>query len=272
VYQEHRVCRQPEDDQIAIWQYMSLEQFISILVEKALFFVRACELKDDPYEGAFPKNYHDPAIRAIMDYLQNIVHHTNIIGVNCWYMGPYQSAAMWKLYAQGNAGIAIQSTFKRLADSFRGVHEDIYLGRVEYIDYEVDTVRSDQDNVLTYLLHKRKSFEYEQELRALVFLPADSSAHEDYIKHVYNRLTTSGVPISDEERQQDAERLRHYAESIRSIEKGKYVPVDLDTLIERIYLAPTSEEWQVKLMRSVVSKYELHKEVVRSDLNAGPVY
>ena len=259
-YQEHQVCRKPDDEHIIIWQYMSLEQFISILVEKALFFVRACELKDDPYEGAFPKNYDDPATRH---YFQNTAHHTNIIAVNCWYMGEYQSAAMWKLYAQGNAGIATQSTFKRLADSFTAASEELFLGKVEYIDYELDSVHSDQDNMLTYLLHKRKSFEYEQELRALLFLPASLPNH---VEPAYK------ISSTDAERQEEVEQIQHYEENIRSMEKGKYIPVDLDTLVERIYLAPTSEEWQVKLIRSVADKYELKKAVVRSDLNSGPVY
>ena len=35
--------------------------------------------------------------------------------VNCWHINEHESAAMWDLYLKSNEGIAIQSTYQKLA-------------------------------------------------------------------------------------------------------------------------------------------------------------
>jgi hypothetical protein len=53
---------------------------------------------------------------------------------------------------------------------------------------------------------------------------------------------------------------------------GKYLSVDLPTLIERVYVAPQSSDWLLELVESLVVKYELEVPVVRSTLGTDPVY
>lgn len=57
--------------------------------------------------------------------------------LNCWHMNDEESDAMCGLYATRIAGIAVQSTFKRLKDSFNAdnQHQES-IGIVEYINYE----------------------------------------------------------------------------------------------------------------------------------------
>jgi hypothetical protein len=52
---------------------------------------------------------------------------------------------------------------------------------------------------------------------------------------------------------------------------GLYVPIDLEELIARVYVAPTAPRWIIELLTSVVEKYKLKKEVVQSDLASTPV-
>lgn len=47
---------------------------------------------------------------------------------------------------------------------------------------------------------------------------------------------------------------------------GLLVPVDVETLIEEIYISPESELWIESVVKDVVAKYGLHKKVQRSDL------
>lgn len=43
--------------------------------------------------------------------------------------------------------------------------------------------------------------------------------------------------------------------------------VDLESLLDKIFVAPLSEDWYVNLMKSVVSKYGISQDkVVKSDL------
>jgi hypothetical protein len=48
---------------------------------------------------------------------------------------------------------------------------------------------------------------------------------------------------------------------------GIYVPVDVESLLDKIFVAPLSEDWYVNLVKSVVSKYGISQDkVVKSNL------
>lgn len=49
-------------------------------------------------------------------------------------------------------------------------------------------------------------------------------------------------------------------------ESGKYVPANLDSLIEEIYVSPITEEWITETVRSIAKKYGLNKKITQSDL------
>lgn len=71
---------------------------------------------------------------------------------------------MWKLYCPDlNQGVAITTTFEKL---FWALNQTrfVRIGRVNYIDYENTTL-----NVSEAFWYKRKSFEYEREVRAEIF-------------------------------------------------------------------------------------------------------
>ena len=53
---------------------------------------------------------------------------------------------------------------------------------------------------------------------------------------------------------------------------GISVPVDLQKLIQNIYVAPTSPKWFVELVKSITRKYGLNKPVLQSALDSKPVY
>jgi hypothetical protein len=93
-------------------------------------------------------------------------------------MSPHESAAMWKIYTITKESIAIRSTFAKLRDR---LDENCFIGTVKYIDYETDFFP--HGNVLYPFVHKRKSFAYENEIRALTHvLPWDEihkSASQD---------------------------------------------------------------------------------------------
>jgi hypothetical protein len=90
---------------------------------------------------------------------------------------------------------------------------------------------------------KRKSYEHERELRALIWTP----------QHGKNAI---GDPLVN--------KFRDLA--------GLYVPIELEQLITRVYVAPTAPPWIAELLTSVVEKYKLKKVVVQSDLASTPVY
>jgi hypothetical protein len=74
---------------------------------------------------------------------------------------------MWKIYMPSGAGIAIRSDYGRLTNCFLEPNvkdTPIYTKKVKYIDYQRETINA--QNILNPVIHKRKNFEYENEIRA----------------------------------------------------------------------------------------------------------
>lgn len=233
----------PKDKKI--WKYMDLAKFIGILDKRALFFSRADKL-GDPYEGSFPKTNVDKrrsvwttridgkhAKLSLSEYYRLFVKRT---AVSCWHLNDYESDAMWKLYLRSGEGIALQSSVGRLESSLTAYTQNrIYMYQVEYIDFE--TYKIPEDSLAPYF-HKRKSFEHEDEIRAVIQKDREGVINADR------------TPFKD----------------------GIYVPVDLEKLIERVYISPTCPDWQKEATQSIMDKYGLDRRVRRSKLSEQPKY
>ena len=226
------VFRPPEDQSTKLWRYTDFTKFVSMLVNKGLFFSRIDKL-GDRFEGSITKaDYQALAQKYTAAVRRATTRHTvegmlPRIFVNCWHMNEDESDAMWKLYGMTGQAVAIQSTYARLRN---WLSEKIYIGQIEYINYQRD--RMPEGPFMHQVVRKRKAFEHERELRAVRF---DEK---------------STVPP----------------------QPGTWERGDLNSLIERVHLAPTSPEWQRDLMIDVCKKYDLTAEVVQSSLDGDPVY
>jgi len=246
MYKEHPDFESPQNENAKIFRYMDFPKFVSLLDTSALFFSRADKL-GDPFEGSFSKanielrpqvykgEVPQKAFVQLGEFIKSLKKFTFI---NSWYLNEYESAGMWKSYLKSNEGIAIQSTFKKLKDSLKDKEHSIHIGKVKYIDYEKDWMP--EGNSFYPFLHKRKNFEHEQELRVVIQDVPLKGGKIDF-----------STPLFDE---------------------GLYVSVDLNVLIDRIYLAPTCPKWLSELTESVTKKYGLDKEVKQSSLDGAPVY
>src|ERR1700691_4193240 len=96
---------------------MDMAKFVFLVLEQSLFLSRA-DLLGDPYECSLPLivakeleecyrglggNFDEQMTRARLDIRDNSY-------VNCWHQAPYESAAMWDLYADRGLGVAVKST------------------------------------------------------------------------------------------------------------------------------------------------------------------
>lgn len=280
---DHPSFKAPPNPDGKIWQYMDLAQFVSMLRRKQLFFVKANQLRN-PYEGAMPQyNNSNNSPKPSSEYEEKVRgfqapgkpqsnHHLTktmpenlkrqfqiyreIVLVNGWHCNEYESAAMWQLYSQENAGIAIQSTASRLNECFENKTQDmVWIGKVDYLDYSKEL--EDEWNLFKAFVIKRKSFEYENEIRAITFLPADGQLGDS---RAFNKSGKEKGETSP------ARQLPPAIDPKDLTDKGKYVHVDLQTLIENVYIAPFSEPWFKEVVESLLSKYELKANVIKSDL------
>jgi hypothetical protein len=259
MYQDNSLISKPVDKDIKIWRYLDIPKFLSIIDKQALFFSRA-EYLGDPFEGSIPQskgqinlNKHFGRVSNVMYTDDGTAHEwysdhylfRNIAYLCCFHMNPIESTALWSIYAQNNNGVAIQSTFDRLCKCFHVDHVNTEnIGIVKYIDYFPES--SETIDVLKWaplpLFYKRKNYEHERELRAIIPFPASVLRGGELTKEILDNFP-----------------------------KGLFIPVDLDILIERIHLAPSSPSWTMDLLNSILKKYEVNKEILPSALDQSPI-
>ena len=192
-------------------------------------------------EDAFVKAQMSDPVFSFMGEDQHREHFKTLISniplqkrdyfVNCWHMNEYKSLAMWKLYAVQHHSICVRSFYSVLAHL---LPEDAYIGTVRYIDY--NSTHIDYGNGFNYVMHKRKSFEHEREMRAVIWAPV---AKKEFEK------------VDD---------------------RGLIVPVPMNELIQRIYISPDADPLLVDVVTGLKHTYKLDCEIVKSSVNDPPDY
>jgi hypothetical protein len=143
-----------------IWRFMDFTKYVSMLHRRALFFTRADNLPD-PFEGMQSKVacVARRTRAAPEDALRQSVF------LSCWHENEHESAAMWRIYLSSEEGVAVRSSVARLRAALSDSREPLHFGKVRYLDYERETPAAERD--LDAFFCKRKSFDYERELRVL---------------------------------------------------------------------------------------------------------
>jgi hypothetical protein len=209
------------------------------LETSSLYFTRSDKFID-PYEGTIPKinsekissyfTEFDNASEMQNELLNLFDLNRKLTLINCWYQSEYESDAMWQIHSSN--GIAIQTTFEKLKNSFNNSNDNVLIGQVKYIDYNKEGMF--YLNALTPFLFKRISFEHEKEIRAVIW-----------------NTQTNSEPVGEDD----------YID-IDIIEHGKYSNIDIQTLVETIYVSPTAPSWLHKLVIAILNKYKLDKPVI----------
>jgi len=119
--------------------------------------------------AAFFSDWNDQFVQSLA---LEITELRSKVLLNCWYVSEYESVAMWELYAQRSAGIAIQSTSARMKRAFSAYPDhNVNMGLVEYINYSTEKIPI--ADPLSRYFHKRLSYEHEKELRAIIIMGDD---------------------------------------------------------------------------------------------------
>ena len=249
MYKQHDRFKPPSPGAV-LWRYMDFTKFVSLLDRKALFFIRADKLGDQ-LEGTYPKmnvvtrparyadlpeNMRDEFVFSQLPYLVQSLR--KFILISCWHEGAHESAAMWKLYSREYDGIAVKTDFKSFAESL-ACEDQVYVGRIEYIDY--DRAFIPEANFFNPYLYKRKSFEHEKEVRAIVLEPPPSQGGSRDLSNAVYQI-------------------------------GKYCEVNVASMIKEVVLAPYAEDWFVELVGSISELYGLKAPVRKSSLSDAPVF
>jgi hypothetical protein len=229
-----------------LWRFLDFTKFVDLLESKQLYFTSVAKF-DDPYEASLPPLFDEELQKWLAlagtspDAIPRLVKEERdrnklmrqTFFVSCWHENEHESAAMWRLHLKSNEGIAVQSSFGRLVESLDKSPLVIHIGKVFYIDHPRETFPI--KFVFDRAMHKRKSFEHEREVRALHW---DTSVFD-----------TAATQMN-----------------------GIKVDVDLNALIEQIWVAPTSPAWLRGLVEAVLKRYSINKSVHDSDLDKSPMF
>ncbi len=243
---DHPCFRQPENNNLRLWRYMDFTKFVALVATKTLFFCRLDHF-EDPFEGSYskanvalrPQVYKDVPKDKLETMMAAIGNFTKWVRewtyVNCWHANEFESAAMWKLYAHTNEALAVETDYQTLSNT---LPLKAFLGLVNYIDYETEWLP--EGNAFYPSMHKRKSFEHEREVRAVIQeLPSNENGIRTGLKNNVD---------------------------------GLHIDIDVGMLVKCVHVSPTSPGWFHSLVNHTAKQFGFSFEVKKSNLYSEPVF
>jgi hypothetical protein len=240
---------QPHGNEV-IWRYMGLDKFIDLIINNRLYFTNAANLTDK-YEISIPDSVIDRKREMLLnkEYDQESVEneiqifkhynepYKNLTLVNCWSLGRHESYSQWKIYLDGSkSGVAIRTTVGKLKKAIENAtqvyQEPIYISKVDYRSY----IPPEKYNRITSVITKRNFYRSEEELRL-------------FILHYPESETDNTPPYK--------------------IEKGRYVNLVIDELIESIYISPFVANWFHDAFQKMINEIRpnLVSKITVSEIN-----
>ncbi len=239
-----------------LWRYQDFAKFVSLLDSKKLFFTRADSF-EDPFECARGFNFQKDFIYAKdEDYLR----------------------------------LKVTTQLKKAGNSNPS-------------DAEIDAaLAKEKDNYLKQQEEKRKNYfvscwhENERESEGMWKLYTTALSQGVAVQTTVERLClalksdafkigkvkyiTFDKPLEDDQipvwYKRDSfaheREVRTVINDVGCKENGKLVPVDLETLIESVYVSPAAAPWLADLVKKVMCQYGIDKPVLYSQLNNKPVF
>ncbi len=219
----------PKDPNTIIWKYLDLSKFLDLLMSEKLFMSRSDKFEDQ-YEGTFSEPTFEEIKKLSIDnpdFLNYYKTHREKVAISSWHINEYESFAMWQIFTQNSEGLTIQSTIGRLQESLvLETNFKQYIGEVNYIDYKKEHIPF--DDMFFPFLFKRKSFQYEGEVRLIT------------------DIGDSNIKINE----------------------GLKINVEINRLIGKIYIHPKSENWYKNLVIQLVKQLGFDFKIEKSDLES----
>lgn len=297
----HKSFIEPDSDDLKLWRFMGLDKFTSMIQQKSLILSNLeLMIAGDPYEGMLPKssyvhrkwrslqdcpaeaqelirtkmnserNNELAAIKDVQSAKETAINssflYRKLFYVSCWHQNQKESAAMWDLYSNRDAGVSIVTDVKTLMDALPGLyvvdsqwpHQDIYCGMVRYADYDDPSFKIDFTNVFDLVAHKRLSYEHEKEFRLIYY--ADGELFE-----LTNTETDPKIDGKEVPGIHHTLRPRSPAE-LQKIKPNPVmaIPCDLSKLIHKVIVAPSAQHWFFEIIKDLMETYEIDAQLEKS--------
>lgn len=270
-----------------LWRYTDLPKFLELLSTSTLWLSNAEVLAaSDPYEGLpnalqFPHrmwssidkvpeqlriqildksgSFDDPDPEKVfrgwfMGQEQRCImtqFGRRDYFINCWHAADVESTAMWKIYSEPGAGVALVTNGARLEEALSENEEKVYLGAVQYI--QSGYVEIGSRNAFDPLLKKRNSYAFEQEVRLVHWKTGDY--HDPLSNFAWNDETM---------------RFDDIVEDPRPLQPGIALSCDIGALVECIIVSPFAPAWYEGLIKRLSAKFGFSFPIQRSRLLSAP--
>lgn len=216
----------------SVWHYMDYWKFEKFLEKKSLYLCRA-DILQDKFEGTYSgaqiesiNNFHRKHTdnKALKEEEIFRKNQRKKYFINCWSISEKDQDLMWKGYTNNIDGVAIKSTIERIQNN---LNTNTYFHPLDLS--EVNYYEQQEGKHIDYIdgfdafINKDVYFELDKEIRIL---------------HWPN-IDVSNSP------------------------KGEIMPVDLDILIDSIFLSPTFPKEKIKDVKDLIEKANLSSKPLR---------
>ena len=220
-------------------RYLDLPKYLHLLHSRAIYLRRADRFPDR-FEGVLTSGIR----KAINDaYMNGLSKHDadsfvkelrEGIYVNCWSLGASDNMALWQLYGNPSASIAITTTVEKLIGAVLSwaASEKVEIFKVRYVDH----FKNPNMIIGTYsdpLRFKNSAYFFEKEVRIVV-------------SRIQKNKSRSAKP------------------------EGISLPVELDDLIRSVVVAPEAQPWLYDIVADLSDRYGLKSPIRRSKLTYLP--
>jgi hypothetical protein len=264
-----------------LWRYITIEEFLNLIVTKSLWFTRVDKFSDKN-EGLFPARYYDvnfieqqyrsgprkrwpkdhgprwQAEQAVSRHKIETRHRLQY-AVNCWHRSKVESEALWKLYAAEGKGVSIKTTMPRLKKAFCDPTYPVRVEKVKYIDRDIYS--NEIERPLGPIVLKPKSYSYEKEVRAIIDLLHDVPTPVMQEFQVDIEKPSDDIPIPENSR------LSHIAAI-----KGRSIRIDIKMLLTEVVIGPLCEQWVEKTIKQLIKELDLEINCTKSSIYDYPKF
>jgi len=248
---------QVPDNSTIIWRFMDFTKFISLVSSGTLFFSRADKF-EDPFEGAKGlKKNKDKWDKLYLEFFEQ------------GYRNPPEG------FDFNKSDDEIKKEAKRLLSELENG------GKLDPQRTFINCWHENQyESEAMWKLYTKNMSEgiaiqttYERLYKALKRNPSISIGRVKYIDY---DETFTGVNDAFWFKRKSFEHEKEiralYKDYNEKLELGKAIEVDVNVLIQKIYVSPTSQDWFFEVVRETMNKYEIKKKIHRSNMLTEPFY
>ena len=239
-----------------LWRYQDFAKFVSLLDSRKLFFTRADSF-EDPFEGARGFNFQKDAVYKEMKTFLSIK-----------VLADFKDRGIDKP-TDAEFETELNKELKTFINKQEEKRKDYFISCWHSNERESEGMWK----LYTTAMNQGVSIQTTAEKLCC------SICHDEFEIAEVNYVSFS-EPLKEEKTpiwyKRDAfaheNEVRVVIKNTAHKETGILVDVDLDILIENVYVSPTAPAWLASLVSNVLLKYGVNKPVVYSHLNEKPVY